>query len=95
MGRTQSLKSLHHVTPMWRPTSAQETGSSHQLVTVRERESVVLRANCPCGKSDSTLWSQEGAACTEVRPYGHGETAKTDTEEQMLQGAAVCTGTEM
>ena len=92
MGGTQSLKSLHHVAPVWRPISAQETGSSYHLGTVGE--SVVLRANCPCSKSDSTLWCQEAAHMRFV----HMDTEKqqkTDTEEQKLQGAAVCTDTDM
>ena len=41
-------------------------GSSHQLVTVREN--VVLRANCPCDKSDSTQLCQEEAAHSAVLP---------------------------
>ena len=78
---------------MWRPISAQGTGSSHQLVTVGE--SVVRRAECPCSKSDSTLWCHEAAACSVVLPNGHGGTTKTDTEEQMLQGAVVSASTDM
>ena len=79
MGRAQNLKALHRVTVVWRPTSAQGTGSSHQLVTVVEN--VVLRANWPCSKSDSTEWCQEAAACTEVRPCEHRRTARANTEK--------------
>ena len=93
MGRTQNLKALHHVTLVWRPTSALRAGSSHQLVTVEEN--VVLRANCPCSKSDSTQWCQEAAACTEVHPCEHEKTAKANTEKEESQRAVVCVSTDM
>ena len=51
--------------PVWRPVAAQ-TWSSYQLVTVGE--SVVLRVNYPCGKSDSSQWCQEAAAHSGVFP---------------------------
>ena len=77
MGKTQSLESLHHVTPVW--ISAQAAGSSHQIVAAGD--SVVRSANCPCTKSDSTQWCQEAAAYTEVRPCEHGKTARANTEK--------------
>ena len=91
--RTQSLESPHHVTPVWRPISAQGARSSHQIVAAGE--SVVRSAGCQCSKSDSTLWCQEAAACSEVYPYGHEGTTKTNTERQMLQGTMVKTNTDM
>ena len=87
------MESLHHVTLVWRPTPAKETGRSHQLVTVEE--SVALRANCPCSKSDSTQWCQEAAACTEVHPCEHEKTAKANTEKEEPQRAVMCAGKEM
>ena len=71
------MKSLHHVAPVWRPIPAQGTVSSHQLASVGE--SVVLSAEFPCSKSDSTLWCQETAENSEVHPYGHGGATKTNT----------------
>ena len=41
-------------------------GSSHQLATVGE--SVVLRAEYSCSKSDSTMWCREAAAHSAVLP---------------------------
>ena len=67
------------MTPAWRPTSAQGTGKSHQLAA--DVENVVMRANCPCSKSDSTQWCQEAATCTEVRPCEHGKTARANAEK--------------
>ena len=93
MGRTQNLKALHHVTLVWRPTSAQETGRPHQLVTVEEN--AVLRANCPCSESDSTQWCQEAAACTEVRPCEHGKTARANTEKADAAKELWCVQTQI
>ena len=78
-GGTVCLESLHHVTLVWRPTSAQETGSSHQLVAAGE--SVVRTAENPCSKSESTLWCHEAAASFDVHLCEHGKTTKANTEK--------------
>ena len=41
----------------------------------------MLRANCPCSKSDSTQWCQVAAAHSAVFPSEHGKTARANTEK--------------
>ena len=79
VGKTQSLESLHHVAPVWRPISAQREVSSHQIAAAGE--SVVRSEEHPSSKSDSTLWCHKAAACSDVLPFGHGKTTKANTEK--------------